>query len=183
MLACVAVPADAGLPRGAMLVADEQDADADTGVTIARGNAEISIEKQRIVGRADSIELRPATKDIVFKGRARVTVGSDTYTRAEVVTCTSDFSRCANGAASDPTSRCDARQRKHTAIRDSAGRTAGSRSGCAAAVGARGRRGGDQSAIDVERVVGQFDCQDARRIDRAGNWMAPIGTGLKPERA
>lgn len=100
MLACVAVPADAGLPRGAMLVADEQDADADTGVTIARGNAEISIEKQRIVGRADSIELRPATKDIVFKGRARVTVGSDTY-EGEVVTCTSDFSRCANGAASD----------------------------------------------------------------------------------
>ena len=87
-------PAHARLPHGAVLSADEQDADPQTGVTIARGNAEISVAKFAILGRADAIELHPGANEIQFKGGARVTVGEQRYD-GEAVTCTLDFSRCA----------------------------------------------------------------------------------------
>ena len=90
--------AHAGIPRGAVLTADEQDADETTGVTIARGNAEIAIEPQRILGRADQIELNPATNEIQFKGRAVLTVGRERY-ESDAVTCTLDFYKCATAAS------------------------------------------------------------------------------------
>ena len=92
--------AHAGLPRGAMLSADEQDADETTGVTIARGHAEISIAAQRIFGHADTIELRPRGNQIVFKGGAQLRVGSARY-EGEAVTCTLDFFKCETGAPAD----------------------------------------------------------------------------------
>jgi hypothetical protein len=85
---------EAGIPRGVVLIADEQDADAATGITIARGNAEIKIEKQPIAGRADSIELNPVRNEIIFKGHTLVTVNRDRYEGA-AVTCALDFSKCA----------------------------------------------------------------------------------------
>ena len=91
--------AHAGLPRGAVLMADEQDADETTGVTIARGHAEISVETQRISGHADAIELRPPSNEIVFKGGAAVSVGTARYD-GETVTCTLDFTKCATAPAS-----------------------------------------------------------------------------------
>jgi lipopolysaccharide export system protein LptA len=84
---------NAGIPRGVMLSADEQSADETTGVTIARGNAELTVEKQPIRARADVIELRPKSNEILLKGRADLSVGSDRY-RSDTVTCTLDFSRC-----------------------------------------------------------------------------------------
>lgn len=90
--------ANAGMPRGAMLSADEQDADPATGITIARGNAEITVEKSRIFGRADVIEVRPATNEIKLKGRAFISVGDDRH-RSDAVTCTLDFNTCANAEA------------------------------------------------------------------------------------
>ena len=96
-LAAVA-PAHAGLPRGAVLTADEQDADPETGVTIARGNAEIRFDKQPISGRADSIELNPASNQILFKGRAVLNVGREHY-ESDAVTCGLDFSKCTSGAS------------------------------------------------------------------------------------
>ncbi len=97
IVALAAMPlAYAGMPRGAIVSADEQDANAETGVTIARGNAEISIEKSRILGRADTIEINPAAKKIQFNGRAVVTMGAERY-QGEAVTCSLDFNRCANG--------------------------------------------------------------------------------------
>ena len=85
--------AHAGIPRGAVLIADEQDADETTGITIARGHAEISVETQRINGRADTIELRPGVNQIVFKGSAAVSVGNARY-EGDAVTCTLDFTNC-----------------------------------------------------------------------------------------
>ena len=96
VLVFVPLTAQAGMPRGAVIIADEQDADPETGVTIARGNAEISIVKSRILARADTIEIQPAAKQIQFKGRALVTVGSERY-QGEAVTCSLDFNTCANG--------------------------------------------------------------------------------------
>lgn len=93
-LLAVMPPAYAGMPRGAIVSADEQDADPETGVTIARGSAEIAIEKMRILGRADHIEINPAAKHILFKGRALISVGAERY-QGEAVTCSLDFSRCA----------------------------------------------------------------------------------------
>jgi LptA/(LptD N-terminal domain) LPS transport protein len=90
--------AQAGIPRGAILIADEQDADPETGVTIARGNAEIKFDKQPIAGHADSIELNPASNQIVFKGRAVLSVGRDHF-ESETVTCGLDFSKCTVGTA------------------------------------------------------------------------------------
>lgn len=97
-LAAVMPLAYAGLPRGAVMSADEQDADPETGVTIARGNAEISVEKSRILGRADAIEINPAAKHILFKGRALVTVGAERF-QGEAITCSLDFNTCANSDA------------------------------------------------------------------------------------
>ncbi len=93
-IAVIATAAHAGLPRGAILTADEQDADTATGITIARGNAEIAIERQRILGRADQIEINPAGNEIRFNGRAVLTVGGERY-ESDVVTCTLDFNKCA----------------------------------------------------------------------------------------
>lgn len=90
----VAANCYAGMPRGAELSADEQDADPDTGVTLAKGNAEIRIDAYRILGRADQIELNPARKEIQFIGHALITVGGNRY-ESERVTCAIDFNTCA----------------------------------------------------------------------------------------
>ena len=101
LIACVAgfaAPgAFAGVPRGLVLSADEQDADDTTGITIARGNAEVAIAAYAILGHADVIELRPQLNEILFKGRAVLTVGHKYYEN-ETVTCTLDFSRCTASA-------------------------------------------------------------------------------------
>jgi hypothetical protein len=89
--------AHAGIPRGVILIADEQDGDAATGITIARGNAELSVEKRAIHGRADVIELNPVRNEIQFKGRANLTVGRAHYD-SDAVTCTLDFDKCANAS-------------------------------------------------------------------------------------
>lgn len=95
LFACgLAANVHAGMPRGATLMADEQDADPDTGVTLAKGNAEIRIDAYRILGRADQIELNPGRKEIQFTGHALITVGDDRY-ESERVTCAIDFNTCA----------------------------------------------------------------------------------------
>lgn len=83
----------AGVPRGVMISADEQSGDDVSGVTIARGNAELTVEKHPIHARADVIELRPKTNEILLKGRADVLVGNIRY-KSDTVTCTLDFTRC-----------------------------------------------------------------------------------------
>jgi hypothetical protein len=89
-----ASPATAGIPRGLVLIASEQDADVETGITIARGNAEISISQRAVLGNADSIELNPVAQKILFKGHAVVTVGRARYA-SDLITCTLDFYSCA----------------------------------------------------------------------------------------
>lgn len=86
--------ASAGMPRGAELMADEQDADPATGVTIARGNAEIRVDSYRILGRADRIDVDPGRNQIQFTGHALITVGDARY-ESEQVTCSLDFEKCA----------------------------------------------------------------------------------------
>ena len=93
-VAAIASPASAGIPRGLMLIGDEQAGDETTGVTIARGHAELVVEKQPIHATADVIELHPKTNEILFKGRASLIVGQHKY-QSDTVTCTLDFSRCA----------------------------------------------------------------------------------------
>lgn len=103
-LAMLPLNADAGMPRGAELSADEQDADPTTGVTTARGNAEIRITAYKILGRADVIELNPGRKEILFSGHALITVGDARY-ESERVTCSIDFNSCvviAESAAAAP---------------------------------------------------------------------------------
>ena len=90
----MAASAVAGIPRGLMLIGDEQTGDETSGVTIARGHAEVSVEKQPIKGTADVIELRPKTNEILLKGRANLVVGQKKFA-SDTVTCTLDFSRCA----------------------------------------------------------------------------------------
>lgn len=92
-LALLPLNAEAGMPRGAELSADEQDADPATGVTTARGNAEIRITAYKILGRADVIELNPGRKEILFSGHALITVGDARY-ESERVTCSIDFNSC-----------------------------------------------------------------------------------------
>ena len=93
-VAAFASSAHAGMPRGAVLSADEQDADATSGVTTAAGNAEIRIEAYRIVGRADRIELNPVRNEIQFTGHALITVRDERY-ESDAVTCSLDFNTCA----------------------------------------------------------------------------------------
>lgn len=90
----VSLSANAGMPRGAELMADEQDADPATGVTTARGNAEIRIEAYRILGRADRIDVDPGRNEIQFTGHALITVGDARY-ESDQVTCSLDFQKCA----------------------------------------------------------------------------------------
>ena len=94
-VAAVASPAAAGIPRGLMLIGDEQMGDEATGVTIARGHAELVVEKQPIHATADVIELHPKTNEILLKGRALLSVGQRKY-QSDTVTCTLDFSQCAS---------------------------------------------------------------------------------------
>jgi hypothetical protein len=89
----LATAADARLPRGAVLSANAQEADPTTGATEARGNAEIAIEAFGILGRADAIELRPASDEIQFKGGAMLEVGDERY-QGDAITCDLAFSRC-----------------------------------------------------------------------------------------
>lgn len=85
----------AGLPRDVELSADEQLADEATGVTIARGNAVLTVRERQIAGQADVIELRPKLNEILFKGRAKLNVGHFLY-ESDTVSCTLDFIRCAS---------------------------------------------------------------------------------------
>ncbi len=91
-------PADAGMPRGAVLSADEQTGDDTTGTTIARGNAVITIPEYAISGNADVIEVWPKRNEILLKGRANLTVGRRHYA-SDTVLCTLDFDRCSSTAA------------------------------------------------------------------------------------
>ncbi len=91
----------AGVPRGLTLAADEQIADETTGETIARGNAELNVEKHSIRGTADTIEVRPKIDEVLFVGRAVVKVGRETY-KSDKVSCTLNFARCAAVNADQP---------------------------------------------------------------------------------
>ncbi len=91
----------AGVPRGLTLAADEQIADETTVETIARGNAELSVEKHSIRGTADTIEVRPKIDEVLFVGRAVVKVGRETY-QSDTVSCTLNFARCAAVNADQP---------------------------------------------------------------------------------
>ncbi len=86
-------PAHSGVPRDVMLSADEQIADEKTGITIARGNAELTVASHRIRGTADVIEVRPKLNEILFKGRANISVKAQSYV-SDTVACTLDFTRC-----------------------------------------------------------------------------------------
>ena len=91
----------AGVPSGLTLAADEQIADETTGETIARGNAELNVEKHLIRGTADTIEVRPKIDEVLFVGRAVVKVGRETY-QSDKVSCTLNFARCAAVNADQP---------------------------------------------------------------------------------
>jgi hypothetical protein len=91
----------AGIPRGLTLAAAEQIADEATGETIARGNAELNVEKYLIRGTADTIEVRPKIDEILFVGSAVVKVGEATY-QSDKVSCTLNFARCAAVSADQP---------------------------------------------------------------------------------
>lgn len=93
--------ADARIPRDVIIVADEQDADPETGVTIARGRAEIRVERMQISGRAETIEIRPKDNAVLFKGGAFVSVGDERFSGEDVV-CTLDFYTCRVAAPSAP---------------------------------------------------------------------------------
>lgn len=84
----------AGMPRGAELSANEQDADPETGVTTALGNAELRIDGYRILGRADRIDVDPGRNEIQFTGHALITIGDARY-ESEQVRCSLDFETCA----------------------------------------------------------------------------------------
>ncbi len=91
----------AGVPRGLSLAADEQFADEVSGETIARGNAELNVEKYQIRGTADQIEVRPKIDEVLFVGRAIVKVGRETY-RSDKISCTLNFARCTAVSADQP---------------------------------------------------------------------------------
>lgn len=94
-------PANAGVPRGLVLSADEQSAGATDGSTIARGNAEIAVPDYAIAGRADVIEILPQRKQIVFKGRVTLAVGKANYA-GDTVVCGLDFDHCTADATDEP---------------------------------------------------------------------------------
>lgn len=91
----------AGVPRGLSLAADEQIADEVSGETIARGNAELTVEKFHIRGTADTIEVRPKIDEVLFVGRAVVKVGRKTF-QSDKVSCTLNFARCTAVSADQP---------------------------------------------------------------------------------
>lgn len=96
-----ACAASAGVPRGVRLIADEQIADETTGTTIARGRAEISVEKSNIRGSAAVIEVRPKIDEVLLKGGAEITIGRAHY-KSETLSCTLDFRRCIAVDADQP---------------------------------------------------------------------------------
>ena len=91
----------AGVPSGLTLAADEQIADETSGETIARGNAELNVEKHLIRGTADTIEVRPKIDEVLFVGRAVVKIGRETY-QSDKVSCTLNFARCTAVSADQP---------------------------------------------------------------------------------
>lgn len=86
--------ADARLPRGAVLSADEQSGDVTTGATVARGHAEITVPAHAIRGSAETIEIDPSRNEIRFTGAALVLVGAQRFESGSVV-CSLDFQTCA----------------------------------------------------------------------------------------
>jgi len=101
LLGLVVLPAFAGIPRDMVLAADEQSADEQSGTTIAKGHAEVSVEKRNIRGRADAIEVRPKIDEILLRGGANVHVGNREY-RSDTISCTLDFNRCVVVDADQP---------------------------------------------------------------------------------
>lgn len=99
MMFSASTGAHAGMPRGAVLSADEQNGDETTGSTIARGNAEIMVPDYAVNGKADVIELWPKRNEILLKGRADLTVGRRHYA-SDTLVCTLDFDRCTSPTAS-----------------------------------------------------------------------------------
>lgn len=95
-------PAAGGMPRDVVLMADSQDGDVATGVTVARGHAELRSDTFHIVGRATIIEINPKRNEVYFTGGADVTVNGAVY-RGERVLCSLDFDTCAavSGGAVD----------------------------------------------------------------------------------
>lgn len=85
--------ANAEIPRGVMIAANEQTANLETGETIATGDAELTVAERHISGKADAIEVRPKVNAVIFLGRAVLIIGQQRYEGA-VVTCTLDFVRC-----------------------------------------------------------------------------------------
>ena len=83
----------AGVPRGLTLAADEQIADETTGETIARGNAELNVEKYLIRGTADSNRSAPKIDEILVcrPGRRHSRQGD---LSSDKVSCTLNFARC-----------------------------------------------------------------------------------------
>jgi hypothetical protein len=106
LLALTSISADAGMPRGAQLIADEQIADETSGETRATGNAELIIKEFGIVGRAASITVQPKQNQVIFTGNANVSVRSETFS-GDTVKCTLDFDRCSAG---EPPTDIDQRQ-------------------------------------------------------------------------
>ncbi len=98
LLASTAIAAR--LPRDGALAADEQSGDETTGITIATGHALLIAPTYAIRGEADVIEVRPEANEVLFKGRAVLSVGRQIY-RSDTVACTLDFSRCTSGVASE----------------------------------------------------------------------------------
>ena len=96
-------------------MADEQTGDDTTGITIARGHALLIAPTYAIRGEADVIEVRPEANEVLFKGRAVISVGRQIY-RSDTVACTLDFSRCTSSLASD--SRHDAQPESQPATQN-----------------------------------------------------------------
>jgi hypothetical protein len=94
IVAGLAGPAHAGLPRDVVLSADSQDADDAMGLTIAQGRAELIAAARAIRGTADVIEVWGKGNKVVFRGKAAVAVGEQRF-EGSTVTCALDFYTCA----------------------------------------------------------------------------------------
>jgi hypothetical protein len=95
------------MPKGAMLMADEQTGDETTGETIARGNAELTIAARAVRARADEIAIRPGRNEVTFTGKALVFAGDKRY-ESEAVVCSLDFLRCTDAMTVPPPVQAEA---------------------------------------------------------------------------
>ena len=110
IIACIAFATStalAGMPKGAMLMADEQTGDETTGETIARGNAELTIAARAVRARADEIAIRPGRNEVTFTGKALVFAGDKRF-ESEAVVCSLDFLRCTDAMTVPPPVQAEA---------------------------------------------------------------------------